>query len=155
MNLFDVFLETVRRQPDHPLIITSMETHTYQSFQIQVERLIEKLGDQGVESGQCIGLHYPNSPDYIRLTYAIWGCGACVVPIPVELSASEKAQIFHNIHMDAVISKSDILDELAAIQNSPPLFLDDEAVLIAAIQYCAHPPNQNSQNRTPKDSDSK
>ena len=139
MNLFDVFLQRAKRQPDHPLIITSSETHTYQEFQTQIEQLVTKLKSHGIGPEHCIGLHYPNSPDYIRLTYAIWGCGACVVPIPVELSRPEKEQIFQHICMDAVISKRDIMADIEAIQNTEPLFLSDTAILVGAKQFCTHP----------------
>ena len=139
MNLFDLFLQTATRQPDHPLIITATETHTYGAFLIQIEALVTKLKAHGIGPGQCIGLHYPNSPAYIRLTYAIWGCGACVVPIPVELSAPEKADIFHNIAIDAVLSKPALLADLAAIQATEPCLLTDEAILCAAKRFRDHP----------------
>lgn len=140
MNLLDIFLQTAARQPDHPLITTAREAYTYQDFQCQIEGLVAQLKAQGVLAGSCIGLHYPNSAEYISLTYAIWGCGACVAPIPVELSPQEKQQIFAHICIDAVISKADIAADLGAIQASAAQPLATETVLIQAKQFCAPPP---------------
>lgn len=139
MNLLDIFLQTAARQPDHRLIITAKEEYTYRDFQAQIEGLVVQLKSCGVLAGSCIGLHYPNSPEYISLTYAIWGCGACVVPIPVELSQQEKQQIFAHICIDAVISKVDIIADLAAVQTTTAQPLAKEAVLIHTKQLCAHP----------------
>ena len=58
----------------------------------------------GIDSGMNIGLHYPSGRGYIAFTYALWLCGACVTPIPMELADEEKQQIAHHIEMSAVIS---------------------------------------------------
>lgn len=139
MNLFDLFLQTAERLPDHPLIITATERYTYREFERQIAALVVKLQAQGIGPGGCIGLHYPNSPDYIRLTYAIWGCGACVVPIPVELSAPEKAQIFHHIYMDKVLSPPTLMADLAAIQEGAVQHLTQETVVVDAKCFRRHP----------------
>lgn len=135
MNLFDVFVERAEKQPEHPLIITAWEEITYRDFQHRIEGVVTKLKAHGIEAGHCIGLHYPNSPEYIGLTYAIWGCGASVVPIPVELSTPEKEQIFHNICIDAVISKSDILQDIEGTWDGTTLPIAQESVLISARRF--------------------
>ncbi len=139
MNLFNIFLETAARQPHHPLIVTTQQVYTYGDFQRQIEALVVKLKAHGIRPGNCIGLHYGNSPEYISLTYAIWGCGACVVPIPIELSPQEKEQIFRNICINAVITQSDIAADIEVVQAADALPLAENAVLIPAMRFRDHP----------------
>lgn len=50
-----------------------------------------------------IGLHAPSGPDYIVLALAILKAGACFVPIPSELTASELAELIDRTALHAVI----------------------------------------------------
>lgn len=120
MNLYSLFADTARSLGDHPLIVTSTETCSFAGFASQIERLTETLRDQGIMQGACVALHYPNSAEYIRLTYAVWAAGACVVPIPVELSSREKIDIFHRIAIDAVLSDPAGISDLQPICSQEP-----------------------------------
>ena len=44
-------------------------------------------------SGARVGLCYPNSIDYVALTFALWRVSAVVVPLPMECTAEELADI--------------------------------------------------------------
>jgi len=50
-----------------------------------------------------IGLHAPSGPDYIVLALAILKAGACFVPIPSELTASEQAELIDRTSLHAVL----------------------------------------------------
>ena len=139
MNLFTIFVEMAEKQPDHPLIITHKENYTYGDFQQRIADLSAGLKAAGVQPKSCIGLHYPNSPDYISLTYAIWACDACVVPIPTELSADEKQEIFRHIRIDGLISKSDILSPLESMTSGEALPISDEAIFAPVKFFRDHP----------------
>jgi long-chain acyl-CoA synthetase len=58
----------------------------------------------GVVAGSRIGLSCPNSVNYVALTYAVWSVNAVVVPIPVEFTAEESAQLAETLSLAAVIS---------------------------------------------------
>jgi long-chain acyl-CoA synthetase len=64
----------------------------------------DRLRRTGLRPGDCVGLHVPSGVPYIVCTYAAWRCGACVVPIPVELTTSEKGQICRDIALDYVVT---------------------------------------------------
>jgi long-chain acyl-CoA synthetase len=51
-----------------------------------------------------IGLHAPSGPDYIVLALAILKAGACFVPIPSELTASEQQELIERTALHAVLS---------------------------------------------------
>ncbi|MFM2167421.1 MAG: hypothetical protein RIS79_1792 [Verrucomicrobiota bacterium] len=50
-----------------------------------------------------IGLHAPSGPDYIVLALAILKAGACFVPIPSELTASEQQELIERTSLHAVL----------------------------------------------------
>jgi len=106
MNLMDVFSETAGRQPDHPAILGPgpEDRMTYRELRESVEDMAERLKAAGIGAGSCVGLHYPSGVHYIVYNYALWRCGACVVPIGVELAPEEKTRICREIGLSALIS---------------------------------------------------
>lgn len=141
MNLFDRFSEMVDQQPEQPLIIGPAEERceSYGQVYHQIEQLIAQLKTNGITAGDTVGLHYTSGPDYIYWVYAIWGCGACVVPIPTELTASEKAQIFQTIRLETVISQANLNQELETVPITARHLLSDEVTLIRVEPLREHP----------------
>lgn len=106
MNLYDVFRKTARAQPTRPAILGPGPTDalSYSQLEEAIRLTGERLERAGVRAGHCVGLHCPSGVNYIVLTYALWRCGGCVVPIPVELAPSEKQTIYREIALDFVIT---------------------------------------------------
>jgi long-chain acyl-CoA synthetase len=106
MNLYDLFHETARRQPEHPAILgPSQDTAlTYSGLDEAIRAAASRLRKAGVQPGDCVGLHHPSGSPYIVLTYAAWQCGACVVPVATELAAEEKREICREISLDYILS---------------------------------------------------
>ena len=106
MNMDDRFRETARRQPEHPAIVGPRPdvTITYAQLDEAIDAASGKLQALGVKRGDCIGLHLPGSAQYIIWNYAIWRCGGCVVPIPVELAPEEKAEVCRQIAITYLVS---------------------------------------------------
>jgi len=115
LNLAECFFQKAEGQPSHPLIVgpDAEEKTSYAEFYEEVQCLAQQLQDVGVNRGSNIGVQYPSGREYIAFVYAIWACGACVTPIPRELTIPEKQQIFQHIYIDAVISSADLLDQLS------------------------------------------
>ena len=115
-NLYQQFLATAERQPRQAAVIgpRSGTALSYGELNEAIVRASEWLRTAGVRPGDCVGLHYPSTPQYIIYTYAIWRCGGSVVPIPPELTAPEKREICRCLALDCVITspaKSEFLDE--------------------------------------------
>jgi long-chain acyl-CoA synthetase len=104
MNLYDLFQNTARRQPDHPAILGPDGGLSYRGLVEAIEAAGEALRGAGLRPGGCVGLHLPSGASYIVWTYAVWRCGGCVVPIPVELAVPEKEEICREIALDWAIS---------------------------------------------------
>ncbi|MCI0599331.1 MAG: acyl--CoA ligase [Beijerinckiaceae bacterium] len=105
MNVYDLFQKTARQQPVHQAILGPGidEQLSYGALDEAVCAMSSKLRDAGVRGGGCVALHCPSGKDYIVLTYAIWKCEACVVPVATELTAEEQQLIIENIAIDHLI----------------------------------------------------
>jgi long-chain acyl-CoA synthetase len=104
-NVDQLLRQTVRRQPDHPAILGPRSAAlSYRKLDEAIEGASRWLSACGVRAGDCVGLHYPSGAGYIVYTYAIWRCGGCAVPIPTELTASEKSEICRCLALDHALS---------------------------------------------------
>jgi long-chain acyl-CoA synthetase len=106
MNLYDAFRATSRRQPAAPALLGPRpgDRLSYWELAEAIEAAADRLHHAGLRPGDCVGLHCPSGADYIVLTYAVWRCGGCVVPIPVELTDREKQEICQTIALALVIT---------------------------------------------------
>jgi long-chain acyl-CoA synthetase len=121
LNLYDVFHHTARRQPDRPAVLGPGpdDMLTYAAADEAMRRDAVRLAAAGVGPGACVGLHCPSGARYILATYAAWRCGACVVPVPVELSSPEKEEILRTVALDFVISPTAAAAFLAPHRRGP------------------------------------
>ena len=105
-NVFDALLQTARRHPDHEAIVDCEQqvVITYGNLVDEIALCAARLRQAGVRPGDCVGLNLSSGRDYVVANYGLWCCGACVVPIPIELTARETREISSNIAVDSVIS---------------------------------------------------
>jgi len=140
-NLADCFFDRARQQSEQPLIVGPKDEDriTYGQFATKVRELAIALQDAGVKAGDNVGLHYPNSSDFIAYNYAVWVCHATVTPIPVELAEQEKHRIFQIIHLDHVICSVRLFNGLASLASEQAHAFTDTAVLFKVKSFCAVP----------------
>jgi long-chain acyl-CoA synthetase len=93
MNLTELLDRTARRWPDKAAFIEENLTVSYGALAAQVAAWAEKLQRIDLPPGSRVGLQYPNSVQYVALTFALWHVQAVVVPLPTECTAEEIAEI--------------------------------------------------------------
>jgi long-chain acyl-CoA synthetase len=142
MNLYDLFRQSVNRQPDAPAILGPDEQAciSYRELDETIKATHDRLVQAGLPRSSCVGLHYPSGVDYITLTYALWRRGACVVPIPVELAPPEKEEICRGIALDFVITPTEKASFLDALRARRPVDLQGGRALVPLCASCLHPP---------------
>lgn len=118
MNMDSMFRERARQQPDHPAILTADRTISYSELDAAIERAARELQLAGVDSRSCVGLHVPSGIEYIVLSFAAWRLDACIVPIPIECSDEEKAEICRNIAIDWILATGDLPEFARPLQLS-------------------------------------
>ena len=140
-NMCDIFLERAAEQPEHTALIGPgrAETLSYSMLANQIEALSASLRSAGIKPGDCIGLHLPSGREYIIASYAIWRCGACVVPIPVELKPNEKREITSTIAISLVISKAATKSVVDHFQSGDEEAVDDKTIVFAMKSPVEHP----------------
>lgn len=117
LNLADLFFRKAGEQPDRPLIL-GQPLHGYEAgrpiaygeFASHVKTLAGLLRSAGLQSGENVGLLHRSGADYIAFVYAVWSCGACVTPLPAELTTPEKKQVLESIHVDRLIAARALFD---------------------------------------------
>jgi len=145
LNLAECFFQKAEEQPDHPLILgpslkDAEDQTSYAEFRAEVHGLAEMLMQAGVQHGDNLGLLFPSGRTYIAFVYAIWACGACVTPLPSELTASEKQQIFQYVHMDGVIAGNRLLAHIQDCLHPAATTLTSQAVYARVAATCEAPP---------------
>jgi long-chain acyl-CoA synthetase len=142
LNLAECFFHKAVQQPDHPLMLgQEVEDQTsYAEFSEVIQQMAAQLKQFGVKPGDNIGLHYQSGSQYIAFVYAIWTCGACVTPLPLELTAAEKQPIFQHIHIDTVISNVRLLEQIRTSIQLDVLPIAHQAVFARVSAPCEAPP---------------
>lgn len=142
MNLADLLFSKADEQPNRPLFYGhgSGSWTTYGHFAVRVNKLADALGAMGVKAGVNVGLLHPSGEDYIAFVYAVWKCGACVTPLPSELTATEKKQILESIHIDFVICARRLLNGIHDSASTAAIAVSDHADLVKVSAPCVAPP---------------
>lgn len=108
-NMYETLARTARMQPDHAAVLGpgADDRLSYGELIAAIDIRADSLREAGLKPGDCIGVHCPSGRDYIILNFAVWRCGGCVVPIPVELTDAEKQEVCREISLDALVFHED------------------------------------------------
>jgi long-chain acyl-CoA synthetase len=141
LNLYDRFHQTARRQPDCPAILGPQvdAVVSYRALDEAMQTVSDRLRAVGVGPGDCVGLHYASSMEYIICTYAIWRCGGCVVPLPTELTGHETAEVCRCIALDYAITSQHTAGNLAPFHAAQPSELFPNALVAPLRAQRQHP----------------
>ncbi len=104
MNLIEQLTASAKRWPDKAAFVSDAGTVTYDALCARVDALAEKLAGLKLAAGSRVGLCFPNSVDYVALTYALWKAQAIVVPVPTECPPEELSEIVSTMHLTMILS---------------------------------------------------
>jgi len=105
MNLNELLEHSVRRQPRKIAFIEESTETSYAALAEKIDTFAETLKSLPFRSGARIGLCFPNSVNYVALTYALWKIGAIVVPVPTECPPEELSEIAVSMELSAILSQ--------------------------------------------------
>lgn len=118
MNLYETIRQTAHKYPGSPAVIYKTSVLTYKDLIRQIETAGMILKKMGIMPHDRVGLVCPNCPEYIILSFAIFVCRACVVPISEKLKQAERDTIVRDISLNALIFSS--AGESAPIRSFQP-----------------------------------
>ncbi len=105
MNLTELLDATACRWPQKSAFIEGETTVSYARLVEQIASLSLQLQTLQLNPGSRVGLCFPNSVNYVALTFALWKIKAVVVPVPTEATASELSHIAASMQLEAVLSQ--------------------------------------------------
>ncbi len=120
MNLIELLDKSAATWPDKPAFVEGEIRITYLELARKVHALAAVLSELSLPARCRVGLHFPNSVDYVALTFALWKLQIVVVPVPVEGTDGETAEIVESLELDAVLSPT---PSVRGIQVEPDCFL--------------------------------
>jgi long-chain acyl-CoA synthetase len=141
MNLFNSLEATVARWPEKNALIEDETVVTYADLLRRVNEFADQLCRLGVRPGNRIGLAFPNGIAYVALTYALWQCGAVVVPIPTECSPDEVAEIITAMELQGLVTPAARPNGVALTPDcffvplQPPTPPDNHGLNLAFIRF--------------------
>jgi len=132
VNIVDLIF--ARSSATHPAVVSPELQLTFGELEARMTDYSQRLhADPHWPQQQRprIGLNAPSGADYIVVALAILQQNACFVPIPHELTASERAQLAKATALDAIVHAQSALEWRveAVVHDSPPAF--DEVELAA------------------------
>ena len=105
MNLIEVLDESAARWPERLAIVEGDSTISYCALLAKISGLVSQLRGLRLSPSCRIGLCYPNSIDYIALTFALWKINAIVVPIPTESTDEDFLTIAATMELEGILSQ--------------------------------------------------
>src|SRR5437762_9104338 len=84
MNLTELLDKTASDWPTKTALIEGPKTVSYRELAENTVLLAAHLRPLQLRPGSRVGVCFPNSVDYVALTFALWRINAVVVPIPME-----------------------------------------------------------------------
>jgi len=105
MNLTELLDSTASRWPQKPALIEESAIVSYAELVEKVAAWTAQLESFRLAPGCRVGLCYPNSINYVALTFALWRINAVVVPVPTECTQEELFTIAETLHLEAMLSQ--------------------------------------------------
>jgi long-chain acyl-CoA synthetase len=132
VNIVDLIFK--RSTSTHPAVVSPELQLTFGELEARMQTCAQSMSTDPAwpqKQRPRIGLNAPNGADYIVLAMAILQQNACFVPIPAELTATERAQLAQSTALDAIVHAQSAQDWRieAVAHDAPPSF--DEAALAA------------------------
>jgi long-chain acyl-CoA synthetase len=140
MNLTELLDESAARWPEKPAIIEGDFAVSYKELLAKISSLAFQLQRLQLSAMSRIGLCYPNSIDYITLTFALWRINAVVVPIPIESTQEDFLTICATMELEGILSQKPLGNSLQIHENcfftrAEPALADNHGLNIAFIRF--------------------
>jgi amino acid adenylation domain-containing protein len=108
-RLEQLFLESARRYPEHPAVITVNGTMSYRELERRSAALMRQIRRLGPSSGEClIAVVLPKGWEQVAAVLGIMRAGAAYVPVDPRLPASRISMLLRNSGVKVALTRSDV-----------------------------------------------
>jgi long-chain acyl-CoA synthetase len=136
MNLTELLECSARNWPQKTALVEDNVEISYAALTQKIDFFAEKLKSLQLAPGSRVGLCFPNSANYVALTYALWKIQAIVVPVPTECPPEELAEITQTMELSAILSQKPTA--AGALATGEPLTPE---VFVSGLNPAASPDN--------------
>ena len=141
MNLTELLENSARRSPQKTAFVEDNLEISYAALAQKIDSFAEKLKSLSLPDGARVGICFPNSVNYVALTYALWKIKAIAVPVPTECPPEELAEITRTMGLSSVLSQKPLAQskpltpEIFAAVLEPIVSPDNHGLNIAFIRF--------------------
>ena len=141
MNLTELLDQSAARWPEKPAMIEGDFAISYKELLAKISALSSQLQELQISPSSRIGLCFPNSIDYVALTFALWRLNAVVVPIPIESTDEDFLTIAAAMELEGILSQkprgngANIRDNCHFTRAYPAPQADNHGLNIAFIRF--------------------
>jgi long-chain acyl-CoA synthetase len=93
MNVANLIADRIASNPGHPAIIHGENIWSGGELLEKADAIAAFIRNSTSVSSPRVALFAPNGPEYVALALGILRAGACFIPVPVELSPSERSAV--------------------------------------------------------------
>lgn len=109
--------------PSEMALIIGEQQWTYAELDKMVNSVCGRLQDEGIKSGNFVGVLLPNCLEYVCLIHALARLGAVLVPLNIRLTAAELAWQIDHVGCELVLVNADTEQK---ILNCEQLIMNNE-----------------------------
>ncbi len=131
VNLTELLENSVRRRPQKTVFVENDAEISYAALAQKIDSFAEKIKSLQLLAGSRVGLCFPNSVNYVALTYALWKNDFVVVPVPTECPPEELNEIATVMELSVILSQK-------PLAQSEPLTLE---IFVSKLALATSPNN--------------
>ncbi len=120
MLMYELYRETLQKNPEKTAIICNEKTCTYKELDERVKNFAFTLMDKGIKKGDRVALFMHNSIEIIELYFACFRIGAIAVPISVLYKEPEIIYAANHCQCKMLIAGKDDYATVKNIKHSVP-----------------------------------
>ena len=113
MNLTELLDRTASDWPNKMALIEGDSAVSYVELVENTLALATQLRALQLSPACRVGICFPNSVNYVALTFALWRINAVVVPIPTECTEEELSAIATTMQLEAILSRKPLAQSVS------------------------------------------
>lgn len=117
-NLSQMFYYRAERHRKKRYISFEDTHYTYEEASAIISRIARLFQQKGVKKGTRVAVLLNNSPEFVFSVFALFTCGAVVIPINVFLKSREITYIVDNSETEFLISSGAFSDVISEVRKS-------------------------------------